>query len=108
MWMILVCGMNFGSAQGIQGRVNLTGKTTVISSGHAVTLSWTASTGASTYCIYRATVQGGPYQEIATGVVGTNFIDPHVTHKQTFYYVTTAVNGGGESVYSNETVAVIP
>jgi fibronectin type 3 domain-containing protein len=95
-------------AQGIQGNVKLTGKATVITTGHSVMLSWTASPGAASYSVYRGTAQGGPYLKMASGIIGTNYADAHVTHKQSLYYVTTAVSGTNESGYSNETAAVVP
>jgi len=106
--MILGGCLNLSFGQGIQGHVKLTGKATVIATGHAITLGWKASQGASSYCVYRGTTEGGPYTKIAWGIVGTSYTDIQIGHKQTLYYVTSAVNGGGESGYSNETVAVIP
>jgi fibronectin type 3 domain-containing protein len=106
--VILGGGWNSSLAQGIQGKVRLTGKAMVLATGHSIALSWTASKGATSYCIYRGTTQGGPYTKIAWGIAATNYTDVRVTHKQTLYYVSTAVNGGNESGYSNETVAVVP
>jgi hypothetical protein len=106
--LILGSGPNFSLAQGIRGNVKLTGKATVIATGHLIALSWKASQGAASYCVYRGTTQGGPYTKMAWGIIGTAYADPQVTHKQTLYYVTTAVNGSEESGYSNETVAVVP
>jgi fibronectin type 3 domain-containing protein len=108
IFMILAVCPDLCFAQGIQGNVKLTGKATVVSTGHAATLSWKASPGASSYSVYRGTTAGGPYAKIASGIVGTNYTDLQITHKQTLYYVVTAVSGGNESGYSNETVAVIP
>jgi len=106
--MILGCCLGFSWAQGIQGNVKLTGQATVFTTGHAVTLSWTASPGAASYSIYRGTAHGGKYTKIASGIIGTTYTDAQVTHSQTLYYVTTAVNGSNESGYSNEIVAAIP
>ncbi len=106
--MILGGCLNLSSAQGIQGSAKLIGKATVFTTGHAAELSWTASQGASSYSIYRGTTEGGPYARIASGILGTNYTDLQITHKQTLYYVITAVSGNDESGYSNETVAVIP
>jgi fibronectin type 3 domain-containing protein len=106
--MILGGCMNFSLAQGIQGGVKLAGKASIVTTGHAVSLSWTASQGAGSYCIYRGNTQGGPYVRIASGIIGTRYTDLQINHKQTLYYVTTAVKGSNESGYSNETVAVIP
>lgn len=107
-WMMLGCCLNFGFAQGIQGKVKLTGTAIIVSTGHTVTLTWKGSQGASSYCIYRGTAHGGPYTKVAWGINPTTYADVHVTHKQTLYYVTSAVSGGGESGYSNETVVVVP
>ncbi len=95
-------------AQGIQGNVKFAGKAMIVATGHAITLSWKASQGASSYCVYRGTTEGGPYAKTACGIPVTNYTDIKVAHKQTLYYVITAVSGGGESGYSNETVGVVP
>ena len=67
-----------------------------------------SKSGRVSYSVYRGVTAGGPYLKIAAGVQGTNYADLRVSHKQTFYYVITAVNGNNESGYSNETVAAIP
>jgi fibronectin type 3 domain-containing protein len=107
IWMILGCCVSFSLGQGIQGNVKLTGKAIVMVTGHAVNLSWKASQGATSYCVYRGTAHG-QYAKIAWGIQGTSYADVQVTHNQTLYYVTTAVNGSNESGYSNEIVAAIP
>jgi len=107
IWMILSCGLSFSFAQGIHGKVKLTGKATVVITGHSILLGWNASQGAMSYCVYRGTTHG-EYTKIASQVIGTSYTDIQVTHNQTFYYVATAVSGGIESGYSNEIVAVIP
>jgi cellulose 1,4-beta-cellobiosidase len=71
----------------------------------SVALSWQESSGATSYRIHRATVSGGPYVLIASGVAGTSFNDPAVTNGTTYYYVVTAVNVGGESAPSAEATA---
>jgi len=105
--MVLGC-LRISLAQGLQGNVKLTGKAAVTATGHSVTLTWNSSTNATSYNIYRGTVHGGPYVKVASGVVTTTYTDAQVTHGQTLYYVTTAVNGSNESGYSNEAAAVIP
>ncbi len=71
-----------------------------------VLLSWNASGGATSYKVKRATVSGGPYATVATGVAGTTFTDAAVVNATTYYYVVTAVNATGESGNSNQASAI--
>jgi hypothetical protein len=78
---------------------------------HQVSLSWNASgSGVIGYNVYRGTQSGGPYNKInPTLDANTAFADLAVSAGQTYYYVTTAVNGSGlESGYSNEVQAPVP
>jgi hypothetical protein len=78
---------------------------------HSVSLSWTASTSTVVgYKMYRGTQSGGPYGVITTAPdPSTSYTDSTVQAGQTYYYVVTAVDAGGnESVYSNQAQAVIP
>ena len=77
---------------------------------HTVDLTWTGSSGAVGYNIYRSTVSAGPYSLINTTVDDTTaYIDNTVSSGQTYYYVTTAVGSSSdESGYSNVAEAVIP
>ena len=81
-------------------------------SQHSVDLSWDASTGSGVvgYNVYRGSVSGGPYSKINFAMdSGTAYTDNTVTAGQTYYYVTSAVDGSGnESGYSNQAQAVIP
>jgi hypothetical protein len=95
-------------AQGIRGKVTLSGNASIVTTGHSVTLTWNSSQGATTYNVYRGAIHGGPYAKVANGLTSTTYTDVQVTHNQTLYYVTTAVSGSYESPYSNETTAVIP
>jgi fibronectin type 3 domain-containing protein len=69
-----------------------------------VTLSWTASTGATSYNVKRATVSGGPYTTVASPTT-TTYTDTGLTNGTTYYYVVTARNVGGESGKSTEASA---
>ncbi|HEU5396219.1 MAG TPA: hypothetical protein VFV81_03565, partial [Verrucomicrobiae bacterium] len=61
-----------------------------------VALSWTASTGASSYNVKRSIVSGGPYTTL-TNVTGTSFTDTTAVNGTTYYYVVSALNNSGES-----------
>jgi hypothetical protein len=69
-----------------------------------VALTWTGSTGATSYNIYRGT-SSGQESKIASGVSGTSYSDTTVSNGTTYFYVVTAVNNGGESGQSNEVSA---
>jgi fibronectin type 3 domain-containing protein len=73
-----------------------------------VDLSWTASSGATGYNVYRSTSSGtevGPPVNGNVPISGTTFSDTGLTNGTTYFYVVTAENGGGESPYSNEVSA---
>jgi beta-lactamase superfamily II metal-dependent hydrolase len=70
-----------------------------------VSLSWTASTGATSYNVKRATATGGPYTVVASGVNATTYTNTGLTNGTTYFYVVSAVNGVGESANSNEASA---
>jgi fibronectin type 3 domain-containing protein len=69
-----------------------------------VVLTWTASSGATSYHVKRATVSGGPYTQIAAPTA-TNFTDTGLTNGTTYYYVVSAVNNAGESANSSQASA---
>jgi len=74
--------------------------------GTQVSLSWTASAGATSYNIYRGTTAGGESgTPIATGVTGTTYTNTGLTNGQIYYYKVKAINASGTSGYSNEASA---
>jgi fibronectin type 3 domain-containing protein len=82
-----------------------TGLTAASASSSQINLSWTASSGATSYNVKRATVSGGPYTTVATGVTGTTFNNTGLAASTTYYYVVSAVNAGGESANSSQASA---
>ena len=65
-----------------------------------INLAWNASTNATGYKVKRSTTNGGPYTVVATGVATTNYSDTGLNSGETYYYVVSAVNSGGESTNS--------
>ncbi|MBO9598336.1 MAG: glycoside hydrolase family 6 protein [Cohnella sp.] len=68
-------------------------------------LSWTASSGATSYTVKRATTSGGPYTTVATGVTATSYTNTGLTNGTTYYYVVSASNSAGESANSAQASA---
>lgn len=73
-----------------------------------VSLSWTAPADGGSpitgYNVYRGTASGGETLLVA-GVAGPTYDDTTAVTGTTYYYVVTAVNAVGESVWSNEVSA---
>ncbi|MBZ5723258.1 MAG: choice-of-anchor D domain-containing protein [Acidobacteriia bacterium] len=76
---------------------------------HSVALSWSETSAVVGYNVYRGKTSGGPYSLINSALdPSTTYTDGTVSGGQTYYYVTTAVDGSGiESGYSNQVQAVI-
>jgi hypothetical protein len=98
------------NASGSPSAVSLTG-TGVAPAQHSVALTWNASSSTvAGYNVYRSTVSSGPFTRINSSLVtGLSYTDSTVQNTTTYYYVTTAVDSGGnESAFSNEVSATIP
>lgn len=71
-----------------------------------IALNWSGVIGATSYNVKRSTTSGGPYTNIATGVIAT-FTDTNVVPGTNYFYVISAVNGAGESANSSQVVGVL-
>jgi fibronectin type 3 domain-containing protein len=65
-----------------------------------IALDWNPVSGALGYNVKRSPTKGGPYTTIAN-VTGTNYVDTSVTIGGVYYYVISATNTFGESVYNS-------
>ena len=84
----------------------LTPTNVIATAGNAqVGLTWTASSGATSYNVLRSTTNGGPYTQIATPT-STSYSDTPLVVGTTYYYVVSAVNAGGESPNSTQVSAI--
>ena len=68
-----------------------------------VSLTWTASSGASSYHVKRSIASGAETQISAPG--SNSYTDSGLTNGTKYYYVVSAVNSGGESANSSEVSA---
>jgi hypothetical protein len=66
-----------------------------------VTVSWNASSGATSYHVKRGTTSGGPYTQVAAPTTRSE-TDTGLTDGTPYYYVVSAVGSAGESANSNE------
>jgi Glycoside hydrolase family 44/Fibronectin type III domain len=69
-----------------------------------VSLTWNASSGATSYNVKRGTASGGPYSTVSSPST-TSYTDSSVTNATTYYYVVSAVNSAGESANSSQASA---
>ena len=65
----------------------------------SVTVTWTASTGASSYTVYRSTSSGSQGSSVGTTSL-TSFTDNTPVPGTTYFYGVTATGSGGTSVLS--------
>ncbi len=97
---------NFVATQGGSGPTipnPPTGLTATAGNGQ-VSLSWTGSTGATSYNVKRSTTSGGPYTTVGSSS-STSFTNTGLTNGTTYFYVVTSVNTAGESGNSNQASA---
>jgi Abnormal spindle-like microcephaly-assoc'd, ASPM-SPD-2-Hydin/Protein of unknown function (DUF1573) len=98
------------NASGSPGTITLSG-TGVQSVAHTVSLTWNqGGSSVSGFNVYRSTTSGGGYVKVNGSLVPSMiYTDSAVQNGTTYFYVTTAVDGGGnESAFSNEASAAIP
>jgi glucosylceramidase len=79
---------------------------TATSGNTQISLSWTASSGATSYTVKRATTSGGSYTNVAAGIASTTYVNTGLTNGTTYYYVVSAVNSAGSSGNSNQVSAI--
>ena len=69
-----------------------------------VSLTWNSSSGATGYYVQRATVNGGPYVQIAVPAANS-YTNTGLTNGTTYYYVVSAFNSAGQSAISGQASA---
>jgi alpha-L-fucosidase len=111
---LAACSVSDGTLmQAAFDQVAVTGQTspeapdslTATASDGKVDLSWSASTGAASYTVQRATTSGGPYTDVVAGLTGTSHTDSTLTNGTTYFYVVTATNTAGTSGPTPEATA---
>ena len=69
-----------------------------------VSLTWSASSGATGYYVQRATVSGGPFTQVAVPSANS-YTNSGLTNGTTYYYVVSAFNSAGQSANSSQASA---
>jgi len=73
-----------------------------------ISLSWSTTTGAATYNVYRSTVSNGEgMTAIATGLTSPAFTDTGLSSGTTYFYKVAALNPSGASAQSTEVSAIV-
>ncbi|MBN1422274.1 MAG: alkaline phosphatase [Planctomycetes bacterium] len=75
-----------------------------------IVLDWddSGATDLASYSVYRSTTEGGPYDEIATGLGESEYADSGVAYEVPYYYVVKALDTSGNlSVASSEATATL-
>jgi fibronectin type 3 domain-containing protein len=70
-----------------------------------ISLTWNASTGATSYNVKRSTTSGGPFSTTLASPTATNYVDTTATNGTAYFYVVSAVNAAGESANSSQVTA---
>jgi fibronectin type 3 domain-containing protein len=96
-------GSNSGSSGGGNPPPAPSGLTATGGTGQ-VSLSWTASSGATSYSVKRSTVSGGPYTSLSAATTAS-YVDSTGIGGTKYYFVVSAVSSNGESGNSNEASA---
>ena len=68
-------------------------------SSSSINISWNASSGATSYTVYRSTSSNGTYSSVGT-TSSTSFTNTGLSANTTYYYKVTASNSYGTSGYS--------
>jgi fibronectin type 3 domain-containing protein len=68
-------------------------------------LTWSASSGATSYNVKRATISGGPYTQLGASTTAS-YSDTSPTNGTTYYYVVSAIDSAGESANSAQVSAL--
>jgi fibronectin type 3 domain-containing protein len=79
---------------------------TAIAGVNSVRLAWAASTGATSYNVYRGTAAGSESTTpLATNIITTTYTDTSITAGTKYFYKIAAVNASGTSGASTEVSA---
>src|SRR5262249_23681754 len=82
-----------------------TGVTATAASTTQINVTWTATPGATSYTVQRATVSGGPYTTVGSPTT-TSFGDTGLSAGTPLFFGVRAVNAAGSSASSSQVSAI--
>lgn len=103
VWLVLLAGCNVPEPAPVSSVAQPTNIVATASDAQ-VTLTWIASSGATSYNVKRAVTNGGPYALIASSS-STTYTDSSVNNGTTYYYVVSALDATGEGIDSAQATA---
>jgi fibronectin type 3 domain-containing protein len=77
-------------------------------SDSSITITWSASAGATSYNLYRGTSAGGEGSTPIASTTGTTYTDKNLSPTPVYFYQITAVNSAGESARTPEDASKTP
>jgi len=95
-----------GSATLTNRSYDFPGVVTATPGNQAVSVTWTAVPGASSYNIYYSALNGGPYLTFAGSTSSTSYTISRLTNGVMCYAVVAAVFGGSQGTLSEQAVAL--
>jgi hypothetical protein len=82
-----------------------TGLTASAASSSQINLSWSASSGATSYSVERSTSSGGTFTQIVSGLGSPSYNNTGLSASTTYYYRVKASNASGSSSASSQASA---
>ena len=77
-------------------------------SDSSITMTWTASPGATSYRVYRGTTSGGEGNTPIATTSALSYTDPNLSSTPIYFYQVSAVNAAGESARTAEDASKTP